>query len=216
MNWLAGLAIAGGAGTHTETPYVLASFSTELAREEWARNTNVRLAGEKLNGVVLLPGGQYSFNALVGDRGTGEGYQDAPVFTPVGKMLVPGGGLCQLSSTLYNSAVLAGLRITERHPHSLTVRYLIPGRDATVSRYSDLKFVNNLTFPIRIVVDIDGRELRCTILGAKRTESERRIDVATRFLPDGRLEARAVLRVLKDGEIVRSEGLSIDTYRPSY
>jgi vancomycin resistance protein YoaR len=197
------------------TPYLLAAFSTELARDEWARNDNVRIAAGKITGTYLHPGQQFSFNALVGVRTEEEGYHDAPVYTPVGKMDVLGGGLCQLSSTIYNAALLAGLAITERHPHGLTVRYLVPGRDATVSECSDLKFRNGMTSPIRVLLSVEGRRLGCSIYGARPLGCEVRVEVTTSTLPDGRIMARAERLTYKDGALLSREALSEDVYRPS-
>lgn len=194
------------------TPFLLGTFSTELNRSEWNRNTNVQMAARKVDGVYIMPGGVFSFNSIVGERGVEQGYLDAPVYTPAGKMQVVAGGLCQLSSTIYNAALLSDLKILERHPHSLTVRYLIPGRDATVSRYNDLKFSNTLRFPLRLRVEVVGRELRCAVYGTRALDAQIQIEVNRWDLPNGRVAARAIRRVWRSGQSERADLLSEDSY----
>jgi vancomycin resistance protein YoaR len=197
------------------TPNLLSSFTTELARDEWQRNGNIRLAGAKLKNVYMPPGAVFSFNRLVGPRVEGQGYTDAPTYTGFGKMDALAGGLCQLSSTIYNAALLANLRIIERHQHSLTVRYLQPGRDATISEYSDLKFTNPNPFPIRVVLEVKGRRLECSVYGAKPLLTETQIDVEENRLRDGRIATRTIRTIFRDGLPIRREVVSEDVYKPS-
>ncbi|MEW5785746.1 MAG: VanW family protein [Bacillota bacterium] len=107
------------------------------------RATNIILATAALNNYILFPGDLFSFNAANGPRTAARGYQPAPVI--VGNTVVPGlgGGVCQVSSTLYNAVLQAGLEVVERYPHSQPVGYVPPGRDATISDYLDFKFRNN-------------------------------------------------------------------------
>ena len=107
------------------------------------RATNIILATAMLNNYILLPGDLFSFNTANGPRTAERGYQPAPII--VGNTVVPGlgGGVCQVSSTLYNAVLEAGLEIVERYPHSQPVGYVPPGRDATISDYLDFKFRNN-------------------------------------------------------------------------
>ncbi len=107
------------------------------------RATNIILATSTLNNYILLPGDLFSFNRANGPRTAERGYQPAPVI--VGNSVVPGlgGGVCQVSSTLYNAVLQANLEVVERYPHSQPVGYVPPGRDATISDYLDFKFRNN-------------------------------------------------------------------------
>ncbi|MEP0767377.1 MAG: VanW family protein [Fimbriimonadia bacterium] len=197
------------------TPHVLASFSTELARAEWARNQNVGVAAKKLSGVYLAPGAEFSFNGLVGPRTMDAGYRDAPTFTPLGKLDSLAGGICQLSSTVYNAALLANLEIVERHPHSLTVRYLVPGRDATVSDYADLRFRNSREGPIRLVVELSGRQLKCTIMGSEPMREQVTIEVEKRTLANGQVVTRTYREVRSPVGMARAL-VSEDTYILTY
>lgn len=107
------------------------------------RVTNIILATASLNNCLLLPGEIFSFNRANGPRTAERGYRHAPVI--VGGAVVPGlgGGVCQVSTTLYNAVLRAGLEVVERYPHSLPVGYVPPGMDATVADSLDFKFRNN-------------------------------------------------------------------------
>ena len=136
----------------------IGSFQTSLAgHSAEGRVKNIQLANEKLNGRVLMPGEEISFNETLGDSNLPSGgWQLATVI--VGKEFQQGygGGICQVSSTLYNSVLRAGLKVTERYTHSLPVGYVAPGQDATVSYPElDFKFVNSKQVPVRIQTYID-------------------------------------------------------------
>lgn len=134
---------------------IVAGYFTNIANSGALRNQNILLSCNKLNGIIVNPGEIFSFNQTVGRRTAQAGYQFAPVI--VGNRLVPGigGGVCQTSSTLYNSLLESQLQIVERHPHSLRISYLPVNRDATVSwGGADLKFRNNKPHPIKILAQI--------------------------------------------------------------
>ncbi len=127
-----------GQGAH-----VLGRCTTQLDPDQRNRNDNISIAAEKLDGTTIQPGQEFSFNAAVGERSSDLGYGSARVI--VDGRSEPGiaGGICQLSSTLYNAALLAGMEITERRAHSRPVPYLPAGLDATVSYGAvDLRWVN--------------------------------------------------------------------------
>jgi hypothetical protein len=134
---------------------IVAGYFTSIANSAASRNQNILLSCNKLNGIIVNPGEILSFNQTVGRRTAQAGYQLAPVI--VGKRLVPGigGGVCQTSSTLYNSVLESQLQIVERYPHSLRISYLPVNRDATVSwGGADLKFRNNKPYPIKILAQV--------------------------------------------------------------
>jgi len=144
---------------------VLGSFGTWVAGSD-NRATNIRLATACLNYTVVAPNDLFSFNETVGPRESRRGFRPAPVLVGAGTALEPGGGVCQASSTLYNAALEAGLEIVERYPHSRTVHYVPPGRDATVYYgILDLKLYNNRPHPIIIRGVLSGRWLKLWILG---------------------------------------------------
>ncbi|GAB6168012.1 VanW family protein [Clostridium carnis] len=130
------------------------------------RVTNMRIAAETVNGTVLMPGEEFSYNALIGDTTPDKGYQKANTY--VGNKIVPdyGGGICQVSTTLYRAIMRANIRSTERLNHSLTVSYSEPGLDATVAYgVVDYKFVNTYDFPIYIQGYVSGGTVGFSIYG---------------------------------------------------
>ncbi|NLM45877.1 MAG: VanW family protein [Firmicutes bacterium] len=116
----------------------ISSFSTSGGGGA-GRTDNLYVAAKYMNGYVLAPGDVFSFNKVTGPRTFERGYSMAPV---VGGMGI-GGGVCQVATTVYNAALLAGMEIVERHPHSIRVGYVPPGRDATVTDFIDFKFRNS-------------------------------------------------------------------------
>lgn len=135
-------------------PNMISNFYTTLV-DNPNRTNNVHLAAYAIDNIIINPEETFSFNNIVGERTTSKGYQKAPIF--VGKKVVDGvgGGICQVSSTLYNSALNANLPVTERHPHSLKVAYVPPNRDASVAwGTTDFKFKNNFNYPIKLLVKV--------------------------------------------------------------
>lgn len=132
-------------------PNLLAKFTTRYDETAENRANNIRLSSEKINGTILMPNEVFSYNKIVGERTIKAGYKEASVY--VGGKVVPGigGGICQVSSTLYNAALLSNLEITERRNHYFITSYVSQSRDATVSYGSiDFKFKNTRTYPIKI------------------------------------------------------------------
>lgn len=136
----------------------IASFTSTLYDNEENRVFNITKACQSLNGAVIEPGQEFSFNDTIGPMGEENGYLKATGFDSQGKLIqVSAGGMCQVSSTLYNVALLANLEITERHPHSRRVYYVPADKDATVYYGSlDLKFINNTDEKIKITAEIDN------------------------------------------------------------
>ncbi len=142
----------------------LGQFTTYFNRRKKARVQNISLAVEAINNHVVFPGEVFSFNEVVGKRTLEKGYLPAPIFIK-GKVYRDfGGGICQVSSTLFNAADKAGLEILERHSHSRRVGYVPPGRDAQVSWYgSDFTFKNDYNQPILIRAKVYGGALMIMI-----------------------------------------------------
>ena len=144
----------------------LCSFTTYFDGENADRTANIRLAGEKINGAVVAAGEVFSFNSTVGARTRENGFRQAKIIEDGQFVLGYGGGVCQVSTTLYNAALLSGLEISEYHPHSLQVSYVSPSRDAMVSGdYFDLKFKNNRLTPIYVRVNSTLNSITCTVYG---------------------------------------------------
>lgn len=133
------------------------------------RNENVRLAAAALNGKIIQPGEEFSFNLTTGNRTTDKGYRPAGAYVNGVLVEEPGGGVCQVSSTLYNAVVFSGLKTTERHAHSYEPSYVTPGEDAMVSYDGhsgpDMKFVNNSKTAVGIKTSFLDRKLTISIYG---------------------------------------------------
>ena len=138
----------------------LASYRTSLADRTEAQRHNIRQAAMALDGVVIEPGETFSFNQVVGPRTPERGYREAPAFMERDLVKSIGGGICQVSSTVYNAVALSGLAIVERHPHSRRVASVPPGRDATVwYGMTDLTFRNEYPNPVRLAVKVENEAL---------------------------------------------------------
>lgn len=132
------------------------------------RINNINLAAEAINGTILMPGQVFSYNDVVGERTTEKGYLKAGAYSDGRVVEQVGGGVCQVSSTLYCATLYARLEIVVRESHWFSVPYLPPGQDATVNWGSqDFQFRNNRDYPIKILAscDNDRKELTMEILG---------------------------------------------------
>jgi vancomycin resistance protein YoaR len=144
----------------------LGTYSTKLTDKTPGRLHNIKLGSSILNNTTVKPGGTFSFNDTIGPRTEKTGFKEAIIFDGKGnKTKGYGGGLCQISSTLYNAALGAGLNIEERHEHSRDVPYVKEGDDATVSYYDneDLKFKNTLDKTITIKTLVEENKLTVAI-----------------------------------------------------
>lgn len=149
--------------THTVTPTPrhaqeekISTFMTEMLDKEESRINNVILASRAIDNLVLQPGGEFSFNQVVGARTAERGFQEATILVGTQQSTGIGGGICQVSSTLFQAALGANLEITEHHSHQKPVPYIEEGKDATVASNADFRFRNTLEQPIRIDVTANG------------------------------------------------------------
>lgn len=148
---------------------VLGAFSTDLSARTARQMANIRRAVCLLNGAVVPPGGEFSFNARVGPCTAAQGFVPAPTIVAGELTETPGGGVCQVSSTLYNAVLLSGLQIVERHPHSRPPLSVPPGRDAAVFAPNlDLRFQNNTNSKIVVQASISANRLICRIVGVSK------------------------------------------------
>jgi vancomycin resistance protein YoaR len=135
-------------------------YITSFNQSNKERTNNIKLATNAINNTVLFPGETFSFNKVVGKRTAGKGYLRAPVIIRGSFSEDIGGGICQVSSTLFNAVDNAGLHIIQRFSHSRKVTYIPPGRDATVSWYGpDFVFKNKYNQPILIQAKTLGNKL---------------------------------------------------------
>jgi len=139
---------------------------TTYAHGASGRVKNIEISAEAINGLILSPGEEFSFNEVVGVRHSSRGYQLGGAFVGGETVSVIGGGICQTASTLYSAIKDTEILFTERHPHGRPVPYLPRGRDATVFwNKLDFRFVNNTEFPMRIEFELDGRDLTARVYG---------------------------------------------------
>lgn len=135
------------------------------------RNTNISLAAAAINGKILKPGETFSMNAATGERTYEKGYRPAGAYVNGELVLEPGGGVCQVSSTLYNAVVFAGLTTTERYAHSYEPSYVTPGEDAMISYPGlDMKFVNNTDYAVGLKALFSNQTLTVSIVGVSNLE----------------------------------------------
>lgn len=160
---------------------LLASYTTSFDPTLVNRAYNISVAAAALDGLLVPPGQEVSFNKIVGPRSQEAGYKDALVIQDDNFVPGIGGGVCQVSSTLYNAVLLANLKVTERANHSLPVAYVPLGRDATVAYGAvDLKFVNNTPSYIYIRSFVRGSRVTIKVYG--NTRYKRRVEIRTRTL----------------------------------
>ena len=146
---------------------VISSFETSSQLDDAARAANLALAATAIDGTVVAPGETFSFNEVVGDTENDPRYQDAPIVADSSLGLARGGGICQLSSTLYVAALEADMEIIERHPHTILVDYAPFGLDATIEYNAalDLRIKNISDDPITIRARSQGQSVRVELVG---------------------------------------------------
>ena len=200
---------------------VLSSCSSYYNANVAGRARNVELAASKINGLVMQPGDVFSYNGVVGPRTYANGFKDAGVYTANGLESGVGGGICQVSSTLYGAQLMADLKTVTRTNHSYTIGYLPSGQDATVSYGAiDYKFENNKHFPIKIECIASGGLLKVSILGIK-TDSYREIKLNNQII-----ETRDFSTVTKEVDTLQpgeqkitqsgQRGMTVNTYKIYY
>lgn len=161
-------------------PDLLSTFSTKYQASNVNRTTNLRLAANKINGTVLLPGEEFSYNKTVGERTVEAGFKEAAIFNAGKVENGLGGGICQISSTLYDAVVMANLDITVRRNHQFVTSYVKAGADATVVWGSqDFKFKNTRKYPVRITATVEGGVATVQVWGIKE-ETEYEITIETK------------------------------------
>ncbi len=221
---------------------VLGTYSTKFNSDNYSRAHNIELAGKKINNFLLLPGEEFSMDFALGPRTSSNGYMQAPIIMRSKMVSGTGGGVCQVATTLYNAALLSYLDITMRVHHSIPLRYVPPGQDATISEgYIDLKFKNNRDYTICIVSEIKGGTVTIKIIGRKKEGENFRAALRSIILdqydpPEPeyvinnslsndeiqiRVKERKGLKVVlyrdtynEQGALVNSEVISEDIYKP--
>ena len=219
-------------------PDQLSTFTTRYDASDRDRSTNLRLACEKINGTVIMPDETFSYNATLGPRTSAAGYKNAKVYENGQVVDGIGGGICQISSTLYNAALMSDMEIVERRNHQFVTSYVGAGRDATVVYGStDFRFKNTRTYPVRIVASAKNGVATVSIFGIKeanreytysfKTETISTIPYTTKYVQDSSLAAgqevvkqkganglvtQTYMTKMLNGKVVSTKLLSKDTY----
>jgi len=201
---------------------VISSFSTVFNSSNVNRSHNIRLACERINNKILLPGEVFSMDASLGTRTKENGYKDAPVIVKGRLIEGVGGGVCQVTTTLYVAVLKAKLDVVERVKHSMPLGYVEPGQDATISEgYIDFKFKNSSDRACLISASVVGNKIIIKLIGAKSISNhdvrlksvvkERMSPPADEIIVDNELPAGTV-------EIEREsvQGLKVEVYRETY
>ena len=218
-------------------PDLISTYSTKYDGANINRTTNLELACEKINDKVVLPGETFSYNKTLGERTIAAGYKEAKVYENGEVVDGIGGGICQVSSTLYNSVLMANMEVTERRNHQFITSYTPAGRDATVVYgMTDFKFKNTRKYAIKIKATCSNGIITISIYGIKEddeytisfsTETISTIPYTVKYINDsslangtekvkqvgvnGMITETYIIKTL-NGTVVSKELLSKDTY----
>lgn len=163
-------------------PNLLATYSTKYDGGNTDRTTNLRIACQKINNKVILPGETFSYNKALGERSAATGYKNAKVYENGQVVDGIGGGICQISSTLYNSVLMSNMEIVERRNHQFVTSYTPAGRDATVVYgMTDFKFKNTRTYAVKIKASCSNGIATVSIYGIKE-ENEYTVSFSTKTI----------------------------------
>ncbi len=218
-----------------ENPYgwdKISSYTTYYDEGDKGRSENIAIAASLVDGVTVQAFGEFSFNATVGKRTEEAGFQQAKIIVNGEYVSGVGGGVCQVSTTLYNAALKGGLEVVEYHPHSLRVGYIPPSRDAMVSTGSDLKLFNPHAFPVYLSAKTFSGGLRVAFFGKNEGY---RYELSSNILaeipppepivkegerdeiirsPKNGVRSEAFLECYKGGRLLFRKRIRTDEYRP--
>ena len=219
-------------------PDRLSTFSTKYNASDTDRTTNLVIACRKLNGKVIMPGETFSYNETLGPRTYAAGYRNGKIYENGQVVDGLGGGICQISSTLYNAALMSDMEIVERRNHQFVTSYVDKGRDATVVYgATDFRFKNTRTYPIRLVASATGGVATVSVYGIKEADREytysfktdviSTIPYTTKYVEDSSLAAgkevvtqsgtnglvcKTYMTKMLNGKVISTKLLSTDTY----
>lgn len=196
-------------------PDVLGDFTTTYGTADASRNTNIAVAARSINSAVVMPGEVFSYNDLIGECSTRTGYKTSTIYLNGQLSTGVGGGICQVSTTLYNAVLRANLEIVQRRNHSLGVTYVPAGQDAMVNiGTSDFKFKNNREYPVKVVAFVGPGSVTCQIQGLKQpTEYEVKLESRTIEETETRYKVETFKVLYLNGQVVSRTWLSTDTYK---
>ncbi|MCX7749713.1 MAG: VanW family protein [Clostridia bacterium] len=224
-----------------EINHILSSFSTKFNASDTNRSFNISLASQRINGLILFPNETFSMDKALGPRTAQNGYREAPVIFKNELVKGSGGGVCQVTTTLYDAVLKSKMGIVEREPHSMPLGYVDPGQDATIAEgYIDFKFQNTRSYPVCIQSEINGNILYVRILGKNEDaphDVRLKSVIVEEYYPEGeevivddtlsensKITVREPKKGLKvilyrqtydiGGELIEEEKISEDVYKP--
>ncbi|EOG8709158.1 VanW family protein [Bacillus cereus] len=192
---------------------VIAEYSTPMAGRNGNQSFNVNKSANTLSGVIVAPDETFSFNGRVGVTDAAHGYKSAAVYSQGKVIQSAGGGVCQVSSTLYSAALRADLGIVSRSNHSMPVNYLPLGQDAAVADYGpDLKFKNNTGNHIYIQAFSNGGSITTRIFG---TNTGKNVEVSSQVISrtNDKITAVTYKKVTQNGEVISNGQISRSVYK---
>lgn len=224
-----------------EIDSIIGTYNTNYSTSSESRSTNILVGSSKINGTLLMPGEVFSAYKFMHPFTLPNGYRIAGAYSNGRVIDSVGGGICQVASTLYNAALRAELKITQRNNHSMTVAYVPASADAAIAgTYKDLKFVNNYDRPIYLEAIIEGKNLTFNIWGKEVRDKNREIEFVSEVLSQGSIGVRYIddptlnvgeevkedaghaarksklwKIVKKDGQIIEKSLVSSDKYNSS-
>ena len=191
----------------------LATYSTQYNEDTKGRTVNMVLASRAIDGILVKPGSTFSLNDTVGERTRKRGYQAAIIFEGQKKQQGLGGGVSQITGTLFNAALLAGLPIESYQTHTRPVAYVPIGRDATVSWGNfDMKFKNPTSAPLYITYVVKNGTATASIFGKKTPGQKVRLNVVSKTLGPRKIEAKLYRTILRNSKIVLKEKVGDSSY----
>ena len=209
-----------------QSQYVLrGAYTTSFSDSTKNRKYNIRFGAEKINGTILKPGDVFSANETLGKRTRANGWKNAGAYEGGEVVQQAGGGVCQLSSTLFNAALYADMEIVERRNHSMPVHYVNRGRDATINSVGniiDFKFRNNTSSDVIIIAYTDGNILHMEIYGVPfETEEYDRIEIRTKQISSTSIKTEYTYITTKPTTYSKviskgSKGYKVRTYKDYY
>ncbi len=202
-----------GTSTNSQFKYLLAQYSTPYDAGIRGRTKNLKMSADNVNGTIVAPGAIFSTNKAIGPRNAASGWKEAKMFVNGEIVDGVGAGICQCSTTIYNAALLAGLPIVERHPHSFRVMYAPASRDAAIYwGQKDMRFRNNTSGPIYVQTLVRGGRFHVRLYGtAARTAS---VTVESSILSRSKGTRSEAYRTISSSSGTKRELLSRDYYKP--
>lgn len=190
----------------------LGTYNTDYSSSSAARKNNIKIASGRLDGQILMPGESLSVSDTILSRTPGNGYELAPQYSNGDSEMAYGGGVCQVSTTLYNAVIRAELQIDERHPHSMIIHYAPYSSDAAISEGNkDFIFTNNQDYPVYIASDADGSTLYFSVYGKEVRDENRSIE----FVSETLSYSEPAPKVVEDPSMAEGEERTEGTSHPA-